>query len=279
MFFLTRHGGDLYYVSMMDGGFYKFVDGVADEKVVDSQVYYPSISGSDVYFVNAMDYGVYKASLNKKDAAPEKVLDNAYFAVTEGGYIYYVSKDDELLYRASISDPAKVEQVTKTKPVYINVTGGYVYYMDYETDSCIYKMKADGTGEAEKLADVSAGYVNVKDGWVYFTDTTGTSSGSYPLKRVSVNGGEVEEISQEPAYNTQIIGKRVYYMTMGTYGETMWVSINLDGSDRQTLESTSSTPQTFTMDDLVGDESSPAPDATQAPQENADGGAEATPAA
>ena len=128
-------------------------------------------------------------------------------------------------------------------------SGKYVYYSNPNDESTLYKMNIE-SGENEKIADENAKYINIYNDYVYYIHCSGDpqiyKDVKREVKRVSINGGEIETVLglDENIYaSIQIVDDTLYYdanyfhdENFGFYSATYdIIAMNLETLEKKTI--------------------------------------------
>ena len=127
-------------------------------------------------------------------------------------------------------------------------SGKYVYYSNPNDERTLYKMNIE-SGENEKIADENAKYINIYNDYVYYIHCSGDpqiyKDVKREVKRVSINGGEIETVLglDENIYaSIQIVDDTLYYDANYNYVEGISysgsydiIAMNLETLEKKTI--------------------------------------------
>ena len=127
-------------------------------------------------------------------------------------------------------------------------SGKYVYYSNPNDERKLYKMNIE-SGETEKIADENAKHINIYNDYVYYIHCSGDpqvyTDVKREVKRVSINGGEIETVLglDENIYESiQIIDDTLYYDANYSYmegfnysGSYDIIAMNLETLEKKTI--------------------------------------------
>ena len=275
--FLTDIDGSLYYVSMLNGCFMRYVDGMNDEVVISGQCYYPTYVDGTLYYLSLTDYLVYAVPVTGGtfgEATPVTQTQAYYLNIYENT-LYYIDAVEQMLYAMPLDGSADPVQVSTSQMSYINIADGYIYFMRYPDEAqtvspALCRISVKDYSTEEVIVDNSyCIYNNYADGYIYYMsyvpteDEEAAASMVYPLYCVKADGSEAPyQVSPEQGLYIHIIDGYVYYLTLSENNVATWKRLPLgaideDGTKAEILPGQELLPLTdepFALEDLLGEE-------------------------
>lgn len=275
--FLTDINGSLYYVSMLNGSFMRYVDGVSDEAVISNQCYYPTFVDGTLYYLSLTDYLVYAVPVTGDVfGEPTPVTQTqAYYLNIYENTLYYIDAVEQMLYAMPLDGSADPVQVSTSQMSYINIADGYIYFMRYPDEAqtvspALCRISVNDYSTEEVIVDNSyCIYNNYADGYIYYMsyvpteDEEAAASMVYPLYCVKADGSEAPyQVSPEQGLYIHVIDGYVYYLTLADNNVATWKRLPLgaideDGTKAEVLPGQELLPLTdepFALEDLLGEE-------------------------
>lgn len=226
----NRNNGE-FFIQKLNVDTYKRTAHLTSQK---SQVI--NITDKYIFYINLDDNcKLYRMNLDGSNKKRITSQDSTLYFVVYDNYIYYTnSNDSDKIYRIDINGSGRKKITDDGYCQSINVTKDYIYYTSRKADgtsSVLYRANRDGSSKTL----LRSGYITFAVVWgdaIYFLDGYNDHNPS----KINLNGTSYQKLSDDQAYNMNIIGDTIYYSNL--HDKFKVYKIRTDGTSRECVDYT-----------------------------------------
>lgn len=238
VFSIAMSGDYIYYSAAASTGYNKNfgvfrikTDGTDNRKVsvwFTSDEYYSSLNIYNENHYYMTQHGVEEIKL---DHSAGKILPMQPTLPRDmyiwNGTMYYTNYHDrDSIYKMPLGGGQPKIKLNTAASSHLNFYNGHVYFSNTDDNGKIYR--TDDTGGIVKIGDDKVYSMNVYNGYIYYTNANDDNK----LYKVKVDGTGKTKLTEEPAFNLNIVGNWVYCTN---YKENKIYVVKNDGSRKYGL--------------------------------------------
>lgn len=206
------------------------------------------VTAAPAYYLRAADYWLYYINITgqpedpatnrlfrmKPDGSGQQQITQrtTWFFSVEGERIYYLDVESGLI-RRIFADGSGDETVSEQPVRGFAIKNQRIYYLPGPgPEPGIWRMEPDGT-KPQKLSEDFTQGLNLADGWIYYARTDPGDAGSRQLKRMKLNGGEPQVLSEDDyVMEISVVGDWIHYSGPNRDRIRKATLLHLDGTNR-----------------------------------------------